>query len=234
MRGATSLGAVVVIAKEPVAGRVKTRLTPPFTPAQAAALAAAALADCLDAAAQVAAARHVLVLAGRPGAWVPPGWEVVAQVDGGLDQRLAAAFAAVAGAPAVLIGMDTPQVRPADVAAFDPDRFDAGLGLATDGGYWSLGLRDPAEAARVIPGVAMSRPDTGAIQLKRLDAAGLSTQRLGRLTDVDNAASAYVVAGQAPHTRFARLLGAYVGDARSAGWPTDEPDAWTMTAAITG
>ena len=40
---------VVVIAKEPIPGRVKTRLTPPFTPQQAAALAEAALADTLAA-----------------------------------------------------------------------------------------------------------------------------------------------------------------------------------------
>ena len=39
---------LLVIAKEPVPGRVKTRLTPPFTPEEAAALAEAALADTLD------------------------------------------------------------------------------------------------------------------------------------------------------------------------------------------
>ena len=40
---------ILVLAKEPVPGRVKTRLTPPFTPAQAAALAEASLADTLAA-----------------------------------------------------------------------------------------------------------------------------------------------------------------------------------------
>ena len=40
---------VIVIAKEPVPGRVKTRLTPPFTPADAALLAKAALATRLAA-----------------------------------------------------------------------------------------------------------------------------------------------------------------------------------------
>jgi glycosyltransferase A (GT-A) superfamily protein (DUF2064 family) len=48
--------ALVVIAKAPVAGRVKTRLTPPCTPAQAAELARAALRDTLDAAAGAARA----------------------------------------------------------------------------------------------------------------------------------------------------------------------------------
>ncbi|MYV71339.1 glycosyltransferase, partial [Streptomyces sp. SID2131] len=36
---------LLVIAKQPLPGRVKTRLTPPFTPEEAASLAEAALAD---------------------------------------------------------------------------------------------------------------------------------------------------------------------------------------------
>ncbi|MYS40540.1 glycosyltransferase, partial [Streptomyces sp. SID5998] len=44
---APPLATVLVIAKEPVPGRVKTRLTPPYTPREAAALAEAALADTL-------------------------------------------------------------------------------------------------------------------------------------------------------------------------------------------
>ncbi len=68
-----------MIAKEPVPGRVKTRLTPPFTPQEAARLAEAALADTLAAAAAAPVARRVLVLDGSPGPWVPPGFEVVPQ-----------------------------------------------------------------------------------------------------------------------------------------------------------
>ncbi len=56
---------VVVIAKEPVPGRVKTRLTPQFTPLEAAALAEASLADTLAAVAQTTVARRVLALDGR-------------------------------------------------------------------------------------------------------------------------------------------------------------------------
>ena len=58
---------VVVIAKEPVPGRVKTRLTPPFTPEEAAALAEAALTDTLAAVAETTVARRVLALDGTPG-----------------------------------------------------------------------------------------------------------------------------------------------------------------------
>ena len=43
------MSTLIVIAKEPVPGRVKTRLSPPFTPRQAASLAHAALLDTLEA-----------------------------------------------------------------------------------------------------------------------------------------------------------------------------------------
>ena len=63
---------VVVIAKEPIPGRVKTRLTPPFTPEEAAALAEASLTDTLAAVADTTVARRVLALDGTPGRWLPP------------------------------------------------------------------------------------------------------------------------------------------------------------------
>jgi glycosyltransferase A (GT-A) superfamily protein (DUF2064 family) len=196
-------GTVLVIAKEPLPGQVKTRLTPPFSPAQAAELAAAAIADTLAAVRRVSAGSYVLVLEGRAGDWVPTGWRVVAQVAGGLDLRLAAAFAAASG-PTVLVGMDTPQVRAEQLAAFRPDRFDACIGLAADGGFWAIGFADPTVAARVIPGVPMSRDDTGARQCERIRDAGLSLQVLDELIDVDTAVEARAVAVSAPHTGFAR------------------------------
>ena len=105
---------VIVLAKEPVPGRVKTRLTPPFTHRQAAQLAEAALADTLAAVVRVAA-RHVLALDGTVGSWLPPCFDVVAQRGSGLDERIAAALEEAydrLAAPLVLIGMDTPQVTP--------------------------------------------------------------------------------------------------------------------------
>ena len=105
--------AIAVIAKAPVAGRSKTRLTPPCTPEQAAALASAALADTLAAVAATPGARRVLVLDGAPGPWLRPGFEVLAQRGAGLAERLAAAFADI-GEPALVVGMDTPQLTPRD------------------------------------------------------------------------------------------------------------------------
>jgi len=149
---------LLVIAKEPRPGQVKTRLTPPFTPQEAAALAEAALADTLDVVARTPARRRVLVLQGAPGPWLPPGFEVVRQCPGGLDERLAAAFAHCTG-PSLLIGMDTPQVTP-ELLAVDFAGCDAYFGPAADGGFWALGLAVPDPA--LLRGVPMSTPGTGA------------------------------------------------------------------------
>ncbi|MEV7981991.1 DUF2064 domain-containing protein [Streptomyces sp. NPDC086519] len=193
---------LLVIAKEPRPGKVKTRLTPPFSPGQAAALAEAALADTLDAVAATPADRRVLALDGDPGPWLPPGFDVVPQCAGGLDERLADAFAHCSG-PALLIGMDTPQVTPA-LLTVDFAECDAYFGPAEDGGFWALGLADPDPA--LLRGVPMSAPETGAVQRQRLSDAGLRVCDLPRLRDVDTAADAAAVAALAPHGRFAALL----------------------------
>ena len=199
--------ALVVIAKAPVAGRSKTRLTPPCTPDQAALLARAALQDTLDAVAATPVARRVCVLEGEPGDWLPEGFEVIAQRGDGLDERLAHAFADV-GEPAVLIGMDTPQVTP-ELLALACERLagpgvDAVLGAAPDGGYWALGLREAR--AELLYGVPMSADDTCVMQRERLLAHGLRIRELPPLRDVDDIADARAVASAAPGGRFARAL----------------------------
>lgn len=195
---------LIVIAKEPRPGEVKTRLCPPCTPRDAAAVAAAALADTLDAACASGADRVVLALDGRPGPWCPAGVDVVGQGHGDLDRRLTRAWAAVT-APAVQIGMDTPQATAADLddamAALDTPGVDAVLGPALDGGWWAIGMRRPHRRAFV--GVPMSRPDTGARQRQRLTDLGLRTQHLAARRDVDTWTDALAVAADAPGTRFA-------------------------------
>jgi len=195
---------VLVMAKEPVPGRVKTRLCPPCTAAQAAELAEAALADTLEAVARCGAGRRLLALDGRPGPWLPAGFEVFAQRGRGLDERLAAAWDR-AGGPGLQIGMDTPQVTAGllndclqRLAVQDAT---AALGLAEDGGWWALGLRRPDPA--VFLGVPMSTPRTGSAQERRLRDLGHDPVRLPRLRDVDHMDDAVAVAHDAPGTRFA-------------------------------
>jgi rSAM/selenodomain-associated transferase 1 len=200
---------VVVIAKAPVPGRVKTRLTPPFSPVEAAALAEASLSDTLGAVLRTNVANRVLALEGAPGPWLPPGFDVIAQRGGGLDERITNALTdacAIEPLPVVLIGMDTPQVTPslltAAVAPLADGSADATFGFAEDGGFWLLGLRevDP----KLLLGVPMSRPDTGAYQLGRLERAGLRIRFMPELMDIDTAAEAERIAGEIPGSAFAR------------------------------
>ena len=197
-------GTLAVIAKAPVPGRVKTRLCPPCTPAQAAALAEAALRDTLAAVATTPAVRRAVVLDGDPGPWLPAGFDVVPQRGDGLDERLTCAFEDL-GAPTVIVGMDTPQLTPRLLARALAalERADAVLGPALDGGYWAIGLRRPD--ARALRGVPMSAPDTGARQRGRLRELGLAVAELPTLRDVDAIEDARAVAAIAPWTRFAAL-----------------------------
>lgn len=199
--------AIVLIAKEPVPGRVKTRLHPPLSLQQAALIAAAAIDDTLSALAAVPASRRVLLFDGVTPPAAAAGYELVPQTAGPLDERLAAIFDAL-DEPMVLVGMDTPQLTAHDLApAFEPDfgAMDAWFGPATDGGFWALGMRSPR--GELIRGVAMSQDDTGAQQRARLEADGLRVGTLPTLTDVDTIGSAREVAAAAPLSRFGRLLG---------------------------
>lgn len=207
-------GRLLVLAKAPVPGRVKTRLCPPCTPGQAAGLAAAALADTLDAVCAAATASgRMLALDGELADPVV-GVEVVGQRGEGLAARIGAAFADASGAdglPTLQIGMDTPQV---DGPLLDrclrrlrsPD-VDAVLGPADDGGWWAMGLRDPS-AAGLLAAVPMSTPDTGWLTLAALRRAGLRVAPLPVLRDVDEWPDALAVAAAAPHGRFAAAMAA--------------------------
>jgi uncharacterized protein len=197
--------ALAVIAKAPAPGRSKTRLSPPLSPQEAAMLAEAALVDTLATVAATGADRKVVILDGPAGPWLPPGVEVIEQRGGGLDERLANAFADLGG-PALIIGMDTPQVRPETLRAalVRLRTADAVLGPAADGGYWAIGLGAPDR--RALLGVPMSTGHTLAAQRARLRALGLATVELETLRDVDTFADALAVARGAQLTRFATAL----------------------------
>jgi glycosyltransferase A (GT-A) superfamily protein (DUF2064 family) len=213
--------ALLVIAKAPVPGRVKTRLCPPCTPEQAALVAEAALADTLSTVDRCLAVRRVLVLHGEYPA--PTGWDVVPQRGQGLGERLAAAFADAARLPTVeaagqlLVGMDTPQLTPALIGALAAGlgRADAVLGPALDGGWWGLALRDPVHA-KVLEGVPMSTSDTGRLTAEALRGLGLRVVCGPRLRDVDTAADARAVAQVCRAGSFAAAVRANVPDRDTA------------------
>ncbi|MGN9777005.1 TIGR04282 family arsenosugar biosynthesis glycosyltransferase [Micromonospora sp. H33] len=212
---------LLVVAKAPVPGAVKTRLCPPATPGQAARVAAAALRDTLDAVAATHGVTPVLALHGRFADGEDAaalraalaGWTVLPQRGAGLGDRLAAAYADVAaaypGRPVLQIGMDTPQVSPALLGAA-ARRFpgaEALLGPAADGGWWALGLREPRHAA-VLRDVPMSTPETGRRTVAALVGRGLRVEPLPVVRDVDEWADALAVAAVVPDSRFARQVAA--------------------------
>lgn len=199
---------ILVVAKEPRPGRVKTRLCPPLTAEQAASVAAACLADTFAAALASGADEVVAVLDGEPGWWCPPAVRVVPQATGSFAARLDDAWTHARG-PAVQIGMDTPQVSAAlldeamDAVASSPG--GGVIGPATDGGWWLLGLRDRVPGA--FHGVPMSAPDTAALQRRRLADLGVEVRDAPPLTDIDTFdALRRVVATLARDTHLARLV----------------------------
>jgi hypothetical protein len=204
------------MAKAPRAGLVKTRLCPPFTPAQAAAVADAALRDTLAAVAASNADRRIIALDGPIGPWLPAGFEIIEQRQGSLDVRLAHAWEQADG-PGVQIGMDTPQVTPDllndALAELARPNIDSVLGTADDGGWWIIGLRRPSRD--VFRGVPMSAPDTGSRQHARLRTLGLRVSSLPVLRDLDTIDDALHHAEFHPNTRTAHVVRALVSPTTS-------------------
>ncbi|MGH3825948.1 MAG: TIGR04282 family arsenosugar biosynthesis glycosyltransferase [Pseudonocardiaceae bacterium] len=215
--------AVVVLAKAPVPGQVKTRLCPPATSVQAARIAAAAFLDTLDAVLAVPDVTPVVALTGDLARAVDAAAlttrlrsvTVLAQRGMTLGQRIAAAYvdtASVVGdRPVLQIGMDTPQVDATLLSKcldlLDADGVDAALGSATDGGWWALGLRAP-ELAALIADIPTSRPDTGVLTMAALRSSGARVAALPELSDVDTWRDATEVATDVPNGRFATAVAA--------------------------
>lgn len=217
MTGAPHL---LVVAKAPVAGRVKTRLGAEVGTAAAARLAAAALADTLTACtATFGPQRCCLALDGSfdeavDGAVLAElvaSWHVFPQRGDGFGARLVNAHAdagELTGGSVVQIGMDTPQATPQllGAVAAELDRSDAVLGPADDGGWWVLGVREP-RAVAAIGAVPMSTSTTGVETRRALEAAGLRVAETAGLRDVDTVGDAGAVAALAPDSRFAAAWG---------------------------
>jgi uncharacterized protein len=204
-------GAMMVIAKTPVAGRVKTRLHPPLSLEQACDVAWACLLDTLDTASLVPAARHVLVLDGEPGSWIPDRFEVIPQRGTGLAERLAAAFCDVDDA-GIVIAMDTPHVTTEHLSAgltALADGADAVLGMAEDGGYWSIGLGRNVDRVAVFENVPMSTSQTGEAQRHQLASLELRTVLLPSYRDIDTMEDLQVVVAGMATGRLPELLSGF-------------------------
>ena len=196
---------LLVMAKAPLPGQVKTRLCPPCTPDQAAAVAEAALADTLDAVLACSADVKIVALSGPAGAWLPPGLQVIEQRGATFAARLANAWSDASrwsGGIGLQIGMDTPQVTAEELddalAAVPPTPGpSAVLGPAVDGGWWAIGLAG-VDPDAVFAGISTSTPRTGRAQHERLRALGLRVRTLRTHRDIDHAADLLAVAATMP------------------------------------
>ncbi len=207
--------AIVVLAKHPTAGRVKTRLAAVVGKEAACRLYAAFVRDL--------AAR--LRRSGRPVWWAytparAPFARLVgtrrcfAQRGGDLGARIHHALATVhrsTGGPVIALGADMPHVslrELARAAAALERGVDVVLGPARDGGYYLVGVRSPTR--RLFTDVPWSTPRVFAATRRRCRALGVSVVELASGFDVDGpgdlAPLARLVGRRArdlPHTRRA-------------------------------
>ena len=141
---------LLVFAKEPLPGRVKTRLVPPLTPDEAARLSDAFLGDLLERARVLHEAEVVVALPSdssrnRMAARFPTASRWVDQGEGNLGQRLSRTVDGEfrGGAAGVLVlGSDHPNIPlPLIEAVLDSVRGGVAAWIPTDdGGYAALGL----------------------------------------------------------------------------------------------
>jgi uncharacterized protein len=191
-------GALLVFAKEPRPGAVKTRLCPPFSAQQAADFYACLLADVLEtsgaAAARLGLAPILCVepaeACERVAAGAPAGFAVLPQRGPDLGTRMEGAFAdaaALHAGPLLLRGSDSPLLGEATLAAALAALANADLALSPDldGGYNLVALRRPA------PGLfahAMSTATVLADTLANAARLGLRGALLEPGFDLDTAA----------------------------------------------
>jgi uncharacterized protein len=144
--------ALIVIGKAPLPGAAKTRLVPPLTAEEAAALYGAFLADTLDLARRVGWERTCLI---HPSGDAPhlqhaaAGVSLLEQSTPGLANALRSAFVhhfQNGFDKVVLIGSDNPTLPIDPILAAESalrDASDLALGPTLDGGYYLVGMRRP-------------------------------------------------------------------------------------------
>lgn len=181
---------LVIMVKEPHAGRVKTRLGREIGAIAAASFyrhAASAVLRRLS-----RSTRWQTWLAVAPDTMVasrfwPCRISRRAQGRGDLGQRMQRIMEWPGRGPTIIVGTDIPAIEPSHIAAAFRalGRGDAVLGPTPDGGYWLVGLKRSPRILRPFAGVRWSSahafPDTAA------NLAGQKLGRAARLADVDDA-----------------------------------------------
>jgi rSAM/selenodomain-associated transferase 1 len=181
---------LVLFARNPEPGAVKTRLAATLGAAEAAALYRAFLRDL---ALRFRGGRITVrwsiapPVGGFAGELGLDGRDCFAQEGEDLGARMHAAFRRVLarpGARCVLIGSDMPQlsVELVGEAFAELDRVDLVLGPAEDGGYYLIAMREPHD---VFSGITWSQPSVLAETLTRASALDLRVHLLASGFDID-------------------------------------------------
>jgi len=184
---------IILFAKAPVPGRVKTRLIAALGAEKAAALAGDMLSATMEEA--LAAAIGPVELCADPPAddagWrglITPGIDLSRQGEGNLGDRLsrAASRAIASGEPVLLIGCDCPSLdrhRLRDAAAL-LDRHDAVIHPAEDGGYVLLGLA--RFDSSIFTDIEWSTASVAATTIDRIGRLGWTLAIAETLRDIDD------------------------------------------------
>jgi rSAM/selenodomain-associated transferase 1 len=187
---------LAIVAKQPAPGQTKTRLCPPLSGEEAAALYACFLADTLDIMRQAPAAQRTIAYlptaAGDYFRQLAPDMTLVTQRGEGLGERLDNLLTDVlaSGAThAVVMDSDSPTLPPHYVAqafaALD-EGADVVLGPCLDGGYYLIGMKRPHP--RLLREVTMSTPDVLRDTLAIAEGLGVRVTLLPAWYDVDTIA----------------------------------------------
>lgn len=183
---------LILFAKAPVAGRVKTRLIPALGAEGAAALAAAMLESTAREAQASGAGEVELCADPDPDhadwrGWLPPSVTLSSQGKGDLGARLARAAKRVlaGGERVLLLGTDCPDLDRGRLAAAAAalERHDAVLHPVSDGGYALLGLA--RFDASLFEGIAWSTDTVASQTIARFRALGWTYHVGETLQDVD-------------------------------------------------
>ncbi len=186
---------LIIFAKEPRPGQVKTRLSPPLSPEAAAQLYHNFLLDILDEMVRVPEVRLAVAFSPETARGffrrlAPPGTDLFPQEGADLGDRMARAFArsfAAGFGPILLRGSDVPDLPAAVVseaiAVLAASQAQVVLGPATDGGYHLVGLTEPQPALFRGPAWSSSTVLTDTLRLARH--LGLRVHLLPPWPDID-------------------------------------------------
>jgi rSAM/selenodomain-associated transferase 1 len=180
---------IILFAKAPIPGRVKTRLQPPLSPESAARLYEGFVWDMIQRLQSVTVASLELHTNISTDVWEGSGVAQRLQSEGGLQLKMLHALdqALRLGHPrAVIVGSDAPTLPAAHVERLLASTADVALGPTDDGGYYAVSCS--RTHPHMFNDVAWSGPLALEHTLRALERCGLSVELGPRWFDVDEPA----------------------------------------------